>query len=133
MKMITTALLTLALLLAGATAQAQDRIRTGNFEIKVNGLPVAGRCYSAREVKMFNADARTLRSFQEQGAAKRNCSLKDFNVAGNKISFTLVCADHTTTTAGTYHGDSFETVTTVAKGREVTTTHVEGRRTGDCH
>jgi len=130
MKTIFT-LLTL-MFLSGASAQAQERIRSGIFEVKINDTHVADRCYSAAEVKNFNSDARTLEDWQEKQAAKSRCSLKDFKVAGNTISFTLICADHTTATTGTYHGDSFETFSTVTKGKAVTKTHMQGRRTGDC-
>lgn len=123
--------LTLALL-SDVNAQAQDRIRSGVFEVKINDTTVASRCYSAAEVKNFNSDARTLEDWQEKQAARSKCTLKDFKVAGNTISFTLVCADHTTATTGAYHGDSFETFSTVTKGKEVSKTHMQGRRTGDC-
>ena len=123
--------LTLALL-SGVNAQAQDRIRPGIYELKINDHPVASRCYPDAEVKPMNSDARTLEDWQKKLAVRAQCSMKDFKVAGNTVSFTLVCLDHTTATTGTYRGDSFDTFNTVTRGNAVTKSHMQGRRTGDC-
>jgi len=125
------ALLTFALL-SGVNVQALDRIRPGIFELKINDQPVASRCYPDAEVKPMNSDARTLEDWQKKTADRAQCSMKDFKVVGNTVSFTLVCLDHTTATTGTYRGDSFDTFNTVTRGNTVTKSHMQGRRTGDC-
>ena len=123
--------LTLALL-SGVNAQALDRIRPGIYELKINDHPVASRCYPDAEVKPMNSDARTLEDWQKKTAVRAQCTLKDFKVSGDTVSFTLVCLDHTTATTGAYRGDSFDTFNTVTRGSAVTKSHMQGRRTGDC-
>jgi hypothetical protein len=131
------ALLTLALLLGGATAQAgsADRLRVGKYDITIDGAAVGSHCYLPEDVEKINGSAQDLRKWLEtrdQSADGASCSVKDFNVVAGKISMTVVCSDHTTTGVLTYRGDSFETVETVTKGKEVTTSKVAGHRTGDC-
>jgi len=131
------ALLTLTLLLSGVTTQAQtqERLRPGKYDISVEGTAMGNHCYLPEDVKRINGDAQSLRKWleeQELQAGGDKCSTKELKVVAGTISMTVVCSDHTTSGILTYRGDSFETVETVTKGSEVTTTRIKGRRTGDC-
>jgi hypothetical protein len=124
----------LALLLSGATAQAQERLRPGNYELTTNGSPVGSYCFSPAAAKAINGAVQG-----ESAGSAEGCKVNK-KVAGNTISITTVCSvDKTLSTSvqvSTYHGDSFETeiVKKYSGNGHLPEVHArtQGRRTGDC-
>jgi hypothetical protein len=124
-------------LLATPSLQAAERTKVGQWEFKstVTGEAEQTRtyCITPSEVKGINGDAQTDLDFLEKGAAPRHCTIKDFKLEGNTLSYTKVCAGYTFSDRTTYSGDSSEGVlTTKMDGKDAVVTHMKGRRLGAC-
>jgi hypothetical protein len=119
-----------------ATLQAAERTNVGQWEFTstVNGeAKTRAYCITPAQVKGINGDAQADHDFLEKGAAARHCTIKDFKLEGNTLSYTQVCAGYTFSDRTTYSGDSSEGVlTTKMDGKEAVITHMKGRRLGAC-
>jgi hypothetical protein len=127
----------LALTLAAAPSlQAADRTNVGQWEFisTVNGeAKTRSYCITPAQVKGINGDAKTDQAFLEKSALVRHCTIKDFTLEGNTLSYTQVCAGYTFSDRTTYNGDSSEGVlTTTMNGQEPVVTQMKGRRLGAC-
>jgi hypothetical protein len=138
-KMNGPALLSLiALSLTAAPAlQAAERANVGQWEFKstVTGEAETTRtyCITPSEVKGINGDAQVDHDVLDKGAMARHCTIKDFKLEGNTLSYTKVCAGYTFSDRTTYSGDSSEGVlTTKMDGKDAVITHMKGRRLGAC-
>jgi hypothetical protein len=134
-----TALLSLIALTLAATPslQAAERAHPGQWEFtsKVDGEAAKTRayCITPPQAKGINGDAQADHDFLDKGAAARHCTIKDFKLEGNTLSYTQVCAGYTFSDRTTYSGDSSEGVlTTKMDGKEAVVTHMNGRRLGAC-
>jgi hypothetical protein len=126
----------LALWLAAAPgAVAAERMVTGNwtFEMETAGQDsrTFTRCISAEEAQSVNGDAASARAYAEK-AAGANCTVKDFVVDGDTLTYTLVCGETTISSKATYHGDTFEGVMISKNGSTEATTHLKAHRIGAC-
>jgi hypothetical protein len=138
-KMNGSALLSLIALSLTATPalQAAERANVGQWEFKST---VAGEtektrtyCITAAQAQGINGDAQADRDFLEKGAAKRHCTIQDFKLDGNTLSYTQVCAGYAFSDRTTYNGDSSDGVlTTKMDGKAAVVTHMKGRRLGAC-
>lgn len=127
----------IALTLAAVPSlQAAERTNVGQWEFTstVNGeAKTRTYCITPAQVKGINGDAQADHEFLEKGAAARHCTIKDFKLEGNTLSYTQVCAGYTFSDRTTYSGNSSEGVlTTTMNGKAPITTHMKGRRLGAC-
>ncbi|HEY0513706.1 MAG TPA: DUF3617 family protein [Thermoanaerobaculia bacterium] len=116
--------------------QAAERANVGQWEFTstVDGAAKTRTyCITPTQVKGINGDAQADQAFLEKGAAARHCTIKDFKLEGNTLSYTQVCAGYTFSDRTTYSGDSSEGVlTTKMDGKAAVVTHMKGRRLGAC-
>jgi hypothetical protein len=128
--------LTALTLAATSSLQAAERAHVGQWEFKstVNGkAKTSTYCITPAHVKGMNGDAQADRDFLEKSAAARHCTIKDFKLEGNTLSYTQVCAGYTFSDRTTYSGDNSEGVLTTKKdGEAAIVTHMQGRRLGAC-
>jgi hypothetical protein len=128
--------LTVLTLTATPSLQAAERTNVGQWEFTstVNGeAKTRTYCITPAQVKGINGDAQADHDFLEKGAAARHCTIKDFKLEGNTLSYTQACAGYTFSDRTTYSGDSSEGVlTTKMEGKEAIITHMKGRRLGAC-
>ena len=117
--------------------QAAERANVGQWEFKSTVAGEAEKtrtyCITAAQAQGINGDAQADHDFLDKGAAKRHCTIKDFKLEGNTLSYTQVCAGYTFSDRTTYSGDSSEGVlTTKMDGKDAVVTHMKGRRLGAC-
>ncbi len=110
-------------------ASAADRVRAGQWEVKLdfNGRSmVRSVCISAADAALINGDAASLRAYTERINEGTGCKVTDVKTQGSSVSVKSVCAsgkENTGTT--TYSGDRYETVNT--NGAKA-----QAHRIGDC-
>jgi Protein of unknown function (DUF3617). len=69
----------------------------------------------------------------EKTAKASGCKVKNYNVTGNKVSYTVVCGEVVATTSATYQQQSFETYATSKGGPTGSSaTHISAKRIGPC-
>ena len=124
-------------LLATPALQAAERANVGQWEFKSTVAGEAEKtrtyCITAAQAQGINGDARADHEFLDNSALKRHCTIKDFKLEGNTLSYTQVCAGYTFSDRTTYNGDSSEGVlTTKMEGQDAVVTHMKGRRLGAC-
>jgi Protein of unknown function (DUF3617) len=123
-------------LITTPSLQAADRANVGQWEFTstVNGeTKTRSYCITPAQAKGINGNAQADQAFLEKGALVRHCTIKDFKLEGNTLSYTQACAGYTFSDRTTYNGDSSEgELTTTMNGQEAVVTTVKGRRLGDC-
>lgn len=130
-----TAGLVAVLLLASGYAFAADTIREGYWEItsqsEMPGMPMKlppstmRHCYTKEDVKdqkrVINRD--------------KNCTLTDYKVSGNKVTWTMKCTGEQ---AGTFSGetvfsaDAYNSIMKMNTQGHTMTVKVKGKRIGEC-
>ena len=128
----------MCLALSAATAlHAQERMRTGMWESTVTAASgqsaTHSSCFKPEDAAKSNGPAAAARSETEKEMSKSGCTLKDFNLDGNTLNMTMVCAGNATHQETKFHGgESFETTMTSTMNGVTRVTQIKGRRTGDC-
>ena len=131
------ALITLTLS-AAACLHAQDRMRTGLWEVTTanEGKPASAphsSCFTPAMVELANMPAKTMREATEKAATQNgSCTVKDFKIDGNTMSMTKVCGPKSSVITSTYTGDTFETVDKSTTNGVTEVVRMTGRRIGDC-
>lgn len=136
MKIVRTLPFVFALTLAAAPGfGAGERMVAGNwtFEMETKGQDprTFTRCITAEEAGSVNGDAATARAYAEKSAGT-SCTMKDFAIDGDTVSYQVICGDTAITSKVAYHGDGFEGVLTTKSGSYEATTQLKGHRAGAC-
>jgi hypothetical protein len=87
--------------------------------------------HSARS-KGINGTPAEVRADVEEKTKAGHCSVENFKMEGDVVSYTTSCAGTSTTATTSYHGDSFEMVMASKGAPEAATSHAKGRRVGVC-
>jgi Protein of unknown function (DUF3617) len=122
------------LLFAGARLDAADRMVPGQWEFTMttNGETSSVKtCITQELAASANGDTRSAREAAQRGAGT-TCTISEFKVEGNVVSYSMKCADTTIGSTSTYHGESLEAVMKTKRGTAETTTAVKARRLGVC-
>jgi hypothetical protein len=121
---------------AASALHAAERTHVGKWEFvsTVDGKSTTRNfCIKPAQVQGINGDAAANRAFLEKGAAEHHCTIKDFKLEADTMSYTKVCAGYTFSDRTTYRGDTSEgELTTKMDGKPAVVTHMKGRRLGDC-
>ena len=118
---------------AVSTLLAADRLIEGQYEITsiANGkTTTGGYCTSPEIAKGTNGDAKAVQTYLESSV--KSCSIQDFRLAGDTISYSLTCSGHTTAIHATYHGDHFEGDMTSSANGQSHTIQTSAKRVGPC-
>jgi hypothetical protein len=114
--------------------RAADRMAAGQWEFTLTGdgeSRTMKQCMTPDQANEMNGDTRSARAFAE----KRNngrCTIQSYDVLGNTVKYSLLCAGRTIESSTTFTGDTSEgTLTTTANGK-VDTRTVKARRLGAC-
>ncbi len=114
---------------------AADRMKAGQWELTSTTPGQEPRtvkhCVTPVEAKSVNGTAQEARAATEKSAGKQ-CSLPEFNIVGDTVSYKLVCDTAVVKYTGTYHGDNFEGQRTTDVGGKEITSHVKARFLGAC-
>ena len=125
----------IGLTLAVAPLSATDRMQSGQWEFTTTTRGEANtfkHCVTPAEAGSVNGDTRSARAYAEKQTAG-HCTIKDYKVEGNAVSYAMVCGARTIRSTATYHGDTFEgDLVTKAEGAAETVSHVKARRLGAC-
>ncbi|MGA9798088.1 MAG: DUF3617 family protein [Terriglobales bacterium] len=136
-KSVAVTVLSLAtlILLVATSAQAAERMKSGQWE---NTFTAAGqsrtssKCVTPQEVKAINGTPAEVRAEVEEKSAAGSCSVENFKMEGDVVSYTTNCAGTSTTETTSYHGDTFEMVMSTKGAPDNATAHAKGRRLGAC-
>jgi Protein of unknown function (DUF3617) len=123
------------ILIGAASLQAADRMKSGQWEVSVtdNGRTATNtHCDKPEQVKMANGSPEEIRASLEKSAAALHCTLQDFKMESDTISYTYACPGRSTASKTSYHGDSYETEVISKVGAEDHTRQIKGRRLGEC-
>jgi hypothetical protein len=125
-----------SLTMASAPLFAAERVRAGEWEFTTSHdkgeASTFKHCITADEAGSVNGDTKSARAYAEKKAAGR-CKVTDYKVAGDTVTYAIVCGTTSIRSTATYHGDSSEgdLITTRDGGAEVVS-HVKARRLGNC-
>lgn len=120
-------------------ANAAELVNPGQYEwtMKTNAdAPrVISMCVTPEVAAMTNGDSRSGRAAAEK-ANKGRCSIQEYEVAENRVSYRITCGEKVMVSSTTYHGDTSEgdltTTTTTAGAAHVDRMHVTAKRLGPC-
>lgn len=122
-------------LVAGSWLQAGDRMKSGQWEVtSTDGgqTRTNTHCDTPEQVKAANGNSEEIRTSLEKSARSLHCSLQDFKMESDTISYTYNCPGRSTASKTSYHGNSYESMVTSKTGGEEHTRQVKGRRLGEC-
>jgi len=90
-------------------------------------------CDTPEQVKITNGSPEEIRASLEKSATSLHCTIQNFKLDNNTVSYTYARPNRSTDSKTAYHsGDSYETtVTTKIDGKE-RTSQIKARRLGDC-
>jgi hypothetical protein len=132
---LSTALLAAALTLTAAPLFAADRMMPGMWEFTStanNETHTFKHCATPDETASVNGDAKSARA----NAAKRaagHCTITDFNINGNTVTYAMVCDKTSVRSTTTYFGTTFESaLKTKTEGAAEVSTRVTAKRLGVC-
>jgi hypothetical protein len=136
-KILFAVLVLLLPVLATPAASAADRIVSGKWEAAMTtdgATRTVSFCVSPEEATSINGDSRTGREFAEKKAQKSgsSCVFKSYEIKGDTGSYSLTCGTRTITDSTIYHGETSESVKTVANEGKTVTTRVKSRHVGMC-
>ena len=126
--------LAVVLLVVAARLDAADRMVPGQWEYKTTTNGETGStktCITQELAASANGDTRSAREAAQRGV-KGSCTILDFKVEGNVVSYSMKCADSTISSTATYYGDRCEGVVKTKRGSQELTTAVKARRLGVC-
>ena len=122
--------------LTTTTLHAQVRVRPGMWE---NSMTAFGKtattrlCIKPAEAAKSNGSPAMVRAATEKAMAGTGCTLKNFKLEGNALTYTMVCEGSTVLQETKFHGgDSVESTMTFTVGGAANVKKVKNRRTGDC-
>jgi hypothetical protein len=132
----TALLAAIALTLAVAPLSAADRMVPGMWQFTssaANGeTHTFKHCVTPDEAGSVNGDARSARANAQKRAAG-TCTITDYNINGNVVSYAMVCGKTSVRSTATYRGDAFEAdLMTKPEGAAEVASHVSARRVGVC-
>jgi len=113
---------------------AADRMERGQWEFSMTtdgSTRTMTQCITADKANEVNGDTQTARSYAEKNSNGR-CTIKSFEAAGDKVSYSLTCGARQIDSVTTFHGDSSEgSLVTTSEGKSITT-QVKAKRLGAC-
>jgi len=113
---------------------AADRMERGKWEFSMTtdgSTRTLTQCVTADKASEVNGDTTSARANAEKHS-NGQCTIKSFEVAGDKVSYSLACGARQIDSVTTFHGDSSEgTLVTTSDGNSVTT-QVKAKRLGAC-
>jgi len=121
-------------LAASSVARAEDRLRSGKWEIVFTGdnPHTSTTCLTSAMTQGLNGTMDAVRADTEKTAAARKYKVEGYKFDGTTLSYTAVGAERSFVNTASYHGDTYESlIITKADGKEYTTRQ-KGRRLGDC-
>jgi hypothetical protein len=116
------------------SAVAEERMQAGQWELTVtegSKTHTSTECVTPEKVKAINGTPDELRAEIEGRAAAMNCTVQNFKMQGDTVSYTTACTTFSMDNITSYHGDAMETVTTM-KGSGGPSRKVKARRLGAC-
>lgn len=123
------------LLSVAAPVCAADRLHAGLWEFTMTtdgSARTFQHCVTVKEAASANGDTRSARASAEKESAGR-CTVLDYKVAGETVSYALQCGTRTIRSTATYHGDTSEGDLVSKNGSEPeAVSHVRAKRLGDC-
>ena len=120
------------ILIAAPTVLAAERMKSGQCEITTTAGARPAQCATPQEVKGINGTPAEVRAYIET-TVKDLGTIQNFKVQGDTVSYTILAAGSSFDTRTSYHGDTFESVTTSKAAAGVPeTSHIKGRRLGPC-
>jgi hypothetical protein len=127
-----TSLSTCVFIFLGLSAQAADRMRSGQW---VGTTTVGGKtyptssCVSLSDAAQMNGDAKTVRAYLETIIPPQICKITDVKADGNQVVYTASCSGGAVKTVKTvttsYYGDRSE-------GTDTTGSKIEAKLVGAC-
>jgi hypothetical protein len=125
----------LLLLIAASSAWAAERMKSGQWEMTTmdgSRSRTATHCVTPEELKVANGTPAELRADIERITKAANCTVQNFKMQGDTVSYTSACKGTSTDSTTTYHGDSFEMTMSSKSAARSTTRQVKARRLGAC-
>ena len=117
-----------------APLYAAERMERGQWEFAMTtdgSTRTFKQCITADKANEVNGDTQSARSSAEKHSNGR-CAIKAYEVAGDKVSYSLTCGDRQIDSVTTYHGDTSEgSMVTTSDGQSVTA-QVKAKRLGAC-
>ena len=118
------------------TLHAQERVRSGMWENTMTAFGKTGtrsECIKPADAAKSNGSSAMLRAELETATSQSGCTLTNFKLDGNTLTYTMVCAESTVLVETKFHGgDSVESTMTFTVGGVIDVKQTKGRWTGAC-
>lgn len=118
------------------TLHAQERVRSGMWENTMTAFGKTGtrsECIKPADAAKSNGSSGMLRAELEKATSQSGCTLTNFKLDGNTLTYTMVCAESTVLVETKFHGgDSVESTMTFTVGGVTNVKQTKGRWTGAC-
>jgi hypothetical protein len=128
--------LVIPILVASPVALAAERMKSGKWEMTPAGggpSDSSTQCITPQLAAETNGTPAEVRAFAEKTSAVAKCTVQNFKMQGDTVSYALVCAGITMDTVTVYHGDSYEmAITTMPAKGAPKTSRVTAKRVGAC-
>jgi len=131
-----------ACLLAGASVIAQNPQREGRWEVTMQmdmpGMPMKMpptkhvQCVTQKDI---DEGMNVPKGGPNPNAKNDACKVSDYKVAGNKVTWKMVCAPPQSMTGDgemTFSGDAYDGIIRMTSERGPMTMKLSGKRLGDC-
>ena len=115
-------------------AASSISITPGQYQLTMtkDGKPfhTMTQCFTPENANL--GDAKTARALIEKTFKEQGCTVKTYNMTGNKVSYSLLCGETVMTASSTYQQEGFEGDMT-SKGRQSSySVHTSAKRIGAC-
>lgn len=120
--------------IAATSTLAAERMKPGQWELTVtegSRTHTNTDCITPEKVKAVNGSPEEVRAEIEAHAAAMNCTVQDFKMEGDTVSYTTACSSFSMENTISYHGDAMETEMKM-KGPGGASRKVKARRLGAC-
>ena len=132
LNIVTRLSLVVAIFVASPAAWSAERMKSGKWEMTNSGggsSRASSACVTPQSANDVNGTPAEVRTYVEKTAAATNCTVQDFKVQGDTISYSMTCRGVPMESTTKYHGDAYE-MTMFSKGAE--TGRVTAKWVGAC-
>jgi hypothetical protein len=120
--------------LFSTSLHAANSIIPGEYQVTMTkeGKPfhTMKQCFTPENSNF--GDAKTGRALIEKTFKEQGCTVKTYNVTGNKVSYSLLCGDTVMTASTTYQQQGFEGDMTSKGPHSSYSVHTSAKRMGAC-
>ena len=123
-----------ALCFGSPALQGAELMHPGQWEFAMTtdgSTHTASQCITAEKANEVNGDSKSGREVAERNA-KGRCAIKSYEIAGEKVTYSLACGTRQIDSVTQFHGDSSDGYLVTTTDGTPVRTEVKAHRLGAC-